>query len=224
MEFAISMTSPKFAGFSRDKELFIFGEFLDWYLPDIEDLRDHISDSDFPERSKDFKNKIIDLTFSSDLPDPGQRRFEERRIRDFLNRVSDRGYTFSERFFPYDLRMLKNDIVIGRSTTKSPKPTGYFSEKTYAHVVEDIGGTGVSNPTIELHLWNGLDLTTQEIAFVYIDPPRRSSTQIRDQHLKLCSQFIPFLKAVEEYLHDSAWQYETAGMGFIKSDREVGLR
>lgn len=223
MEFAMGMTSDQFAGYSQKQNIFVSGEFFDQYLPDISRIQERVEDSSFEKHAAAFAQDIRGLTFKSDLPGATERRIHEQRIKEFLYRNSDRGYTFSDSFFPYDMRIRKNGKVIGRSSSQSPKPIGYFAEKAYEHVVEDTRGTGVSNFSIELLLWNCGDLTEQQIAFVYIDTPRKSVSQMRDHYIKTCSQFVPFLQAIERFLHDPTWREDTSGMGFIKTDRELGL-
>jgi hypothetical protein len=224
MEFAMGMTSDQFAGYSPKENIFVSGEFLDQYLPEVSRITDRALDADFEKHAGAFARDIRSLTFESDLPEAVERRVHERNVKDFLSRRADHGYTFDDRFFPYDIRIKKNGRVIGRSSSQSPKPIGYFAEKSYAHVVEDTHGTGVSNFSIELLLWNYGDLIEQEIAFIYIDTPRKSVSQMRDHYIKTCAQFVPFLQAAERFLHDPEWRNETSGMGFIKSDRELGLR
>lgn len=224
MQFAMGLTSANFAGYSPQENLFVVGEFLDEYLPDRFELEDRVNDEDFELHAEKFARDTRDFVYESDLEDAQDRRLDEKDTMDFLMRTGDQGYIYSEIWSPYDIRIRKNGRVIGRSSSQSPKPIGYFAEKAYEHVVEDLEGTGVSNFSIELLLFGNCDLIEREIAFIYIDPPRKSVSQNQDHYLKTCAQFMPFLQAAERFLHDPEWQEETEGMGFIVSDQELGLR
>lgn len=223
MKFAMAMTSSQFAGFSQKESVFVVGEFLDEYLPDLSRFRQLSQDIDFDKHAAEFARDIRDLTFESDLTEAIARRLHEQKVKDFLRRNADIGYTFRDDFFPYDIRLRKNGRVVGRSSSQRPKQIGYFAEKAYEHVVEDICGTGVSNFSIELLLWNYGDLIKREIAFIYVDPPRKSASQMREHYIKTCSHFVPFLQEAERFLRDPGWQNETSGMGFLETDRDLGL-
>jgi hypothetical protein len=226
MEFAIGMTSDQFAGYSHKSSTFVTGEFFDKFLPTVSRLRGLVEQEDFDTHADEFARDIKDLTFeiNSEFSSDFLRQDHVKRMRQYLHSNGDRGYIYDERFYPYDVRIKKNGRLVGRSTTHSPKPVGYFAEKIYEHVVEDIRGSMVSNFTIELFLWNYGDLIEQEIAFSYVDMPRKSASQMRDHYTKTCAQFTPFLQAIELRLHDQYWQHETSAMGFIEEDRALGLR
>lgn len=224
MQFAIGLTSANFAGYSPQENLFVVGEFFDRYLPDQFRLEDLLNDDDFEMHAEKFARDIRDFVYESDLEDAGDRRLDEKDTKEFLRKEGAQGYTYSEIWSPYDIRIRKNGRVIGRSSSQSPKPIGYFSEKVYETIVADLNGPGVSNFSIELLLWGNCALSEREIDFIYIDPPRKSVSQSHDHYLKTCAQFMPFLQAAERFLHDPDWQEETEGMGFIASDQALGLR
>lgn len=223
MDFAIGMTSDQFAGYSPKENILVSGKFLDRFLPDLYRIQDLTHDSEFETHAAIFTRDIENLIYESDISDADEKRRDERYNKEFLRRRRDYGYVFDDDFLPYEIMIKKNGRMVGRATSQSRKPFGYFAEKAYTHVVEDINGTGISNFSIELALWNYGNLRNQEISFFYTDTPRKSVSQMRDHYIKTCSQFVPFLQSAERILHDPAWREATSTMGFIKTDQELGL-
>ena len=228
MKFAICMTSKVFAGYSKDRNQCISGEFLDEFLPSISVLRRLVGTEEFEHSFISFIQNVQHLRYEGVSPEKQGEGYSKSYDLDihraYIRKYGDQGFNYNEQYFPYDVHILKNDRIVGRFAAHSPKHMGYFSERVYESIIQDTQGKGVSVFSIELHLWNFGDLWRRRIDFVYSDPPRNSQTQMRDHLMKTCAQFLPFLQVIEEHLSSPELREEIGGLGSEMSDRDLGLR
>lgn len=203
--FAVSLHSANFAGYSKDRNQYIFGKFFDDFLPDSLDLQECVEEVDFEDRFIEFIQKVQNFTKPKDVIIDGEaRQYRDTHFRYMIDTHGKNGYTLGDdRFFAYEARLIKNDKIFARSSVFSPKPQGYFAERVYRNIVQDITGPGVS--IISLHIlstnWGAISET--KIHFAYVDLPRKSEAQSRDHFIKVCSNFMPFLQAIEKNVTSS---------------------
>lgn len=227
MEFAITMHSNNFFGFSKEGDKLISGQFLDEYLPNITEVDQYVDDIDFEQRIDTFISEVNNYRPSSHIPK--DRRNYEMYARDSLKRLVESeagkdGYeTQRGHFYTHEVRLYKNDNIIGRTGEFSPKPSGYLREIIYKNVIQDLrGGAGVSKISISIGYHNAGEIFSNEVSYFYHDSPRKEESQSSDYYLKFCSQFIPFLNSIECSANKES--YESFGPGEeYTNDEAIGL-
>ncbi len=228
VKFCMNFQSMKFAAFSATKDSLITGSFMDGFLPDLLDLEEVFHDARFEESVKTFRNGVSSFTFPKPVLIDGQRRkFSKLQFESFLDSESAKvGYSVSNQYErAYEIRLYKNDKIVGRTSKFSPKPEGYLAEKVYKHVVQDLNGPGVSCFSIDLGVYTAGTVGRTRVDFLYLDSPRKTEGQSRDHYLGVCSQFLPFLNEIENHVVDrSDVDYIFGPDEEDLDDKAIGLR
>lgn len=206
MVFAISETSPEFAGFSQTEGVYVFGFFLDHCLPGLFDLEQAVDKKDFEATAINFEKEVRNYSVSKldvpvDLRILGIRAAAGVLVANF----GSSGFgLYDSRFFATTIRLFKNERLFAESSVFKPRHEGYFQSAVFENVVMDLRSHIVSKFSIEIEFWNYADYNNMKIVFVYADPPRRNTSQHIGHLAEVCAAFMPFLSAVErEFLHRS---------------------
>lgn len=220
IKFAVSMQSPEFVAFSPEKNELLAGRFLDDYLPSLFDLEEKLENDRFESFFQEFLSEVKNY-----VPQRHAKGYMDRNSKD-----AQVGYwTVRNAITAFEIQLRKNDRVVARTSRFYPKSTGYLAEKVYENVVQDLTGNGVSKFTIDLGITGfggGGVCFRSETHYFYPDFPRKSENQSRDHYLQVCSQFLPFLNALEVHVLDTS-DLEYMDIGEDPeglSDADIGLK
>lgn len=222
VQFAANLQSDEFAAYSKEKNELKIGYFMDNHLPSLLELEESLERENFEALVQSFLSEVKYYSPSS-RPYSFDRNSNRAKVGYEINPINRNGAC------AFEIKLHKNDEIIGRTSQFYPKPEGYLAEKVYEHVVQDLAGSGVSKFTIDIGVspFGTCDPDYRcQINYFYLDHPRRAESQSRDHYLRVCSQFLPFLNAIEQHVLDSSdvefmyVQEDPDGL----NDREIGLK
>lgn len=226
MQFCANIQDADFFAYSAEHDRFEYGRFLDRYLPSLLELEDHAEESEFDQKICIFLKDIQTYVAQPDESVPERyKKYAEWNFKNTVEKFGSSGYILGdESYVPFDIRLYKNERIFARSTTAKPKGSGYFSEKLYKNIVEDIQGAAghVSTIKLEIVFTNWGSFISKRTCFTYIDPPRKIQSASRDHFITVCSQFSPFLSAMEHYLVRRSKEDHFRDFG-DEDDRYLGL-
>ncbi|MFC3614767.1 hypothetical protein ACFORG_13420 [Lutimaribacter marinistellae] len=117
----------------------------------------------------------------------------------------DLGYHANVSEFFFDVMLAKNGAIIGRSNATNPKRNGYFKELLYSNVIQDTGGTDISQLVVLVNFSNYAEDWYECVHYSFQDPPRKHEGQLRNHYIKVCNLFVPFLEASEKQLRSNSY-------------------
>jgi hypothetical protein len=183
--------SEHFAGYSKDSSTLITGMLYDRQLPSLFDLKEKFTED---PSSEIFAFHVG--TFMEEMQNakgPNSYNWMTR------TEMAD-GYAYEDNLFPYEIRLYKNDKIVGRSGTFAPKSVGYFDDILKTHIIHALRGSTVSTFKAEIHVTNYGECGTKSVPYVYNDTPRRDITQNYEHFDSIRCMFLRFLVAIEEDL------------------------
>lgn len=192
MVLMMNSQSDVFFGYSSQSEEFFYGKFYDSLLGDLFDLEQKLGNTDFEVHVRSFMSGMQLGNAKRDIEKLVAELFYTNRA------IHENGYFISSMYPPIEIRIMKNDKVIARSGSFSPKHKGYFKEVLYQNVVEDTAGTGVSTVVVSFGLWNGGETVVMKTFFVYEDQPRATVGPDIEHYVKVCLLFTPLLEEIEQ--------------------------
>lgn len=189
--FLMNEQSHQFAGFAKKSDTFITGLLYDKQLPDLFDLEENFKENPAAEGFASRAMQFVEDVRSAKAPRPYN----------WMTRTTMAdGYSYEDNLFPYEIRLYKNDRIVGRSGKFSPKPTGYFEDILRTHIIHDLKGATVSTFKVAIHVTNFGEMGKQLVSYAYQDTPRRDITQNYKHFNSVRRMFLPFLEAIEESL------------------------
>lgn len=189
-----SLECRNFVGYSSEGAAFIWGDFFDNLLPDLEQLRDKISSQDFSEFAQDSRNAI--------------NNFKIPKVYNFyMNCLVENGYLLRSSHYLFGISLLKNDKLIAHSDVSSPMKKGLLSQSLYQNVVQEVTGAGASIITLRFHIQLLDDeIKSEDVYFVFRDIPRKAEHQDREHYLGVCNRIRPFIDAVDPLFNSTEYQ------------------